>query len=176
MSIYSGVIYGFFKGATHFTLPEELGELARSKVIATKDFLADIYVRHCLSNLQNDKAIAIVDYIGNVPLFAVLNHARSNLDLHSKVDEALGHVHDVFPLITSQLHEDVIVAQLFPDFIENEWRYLFIPTPAAFGHYIDRVYDLKNGTITFISSSAHFKDRFSPHRCDKYKFIIGIDR
>jgi len=62
--------------------------------------------------------------------------------------------------------------QLYPNFQTDTWDYIFIPTPRAFGNYIDRFFDVKKRSLESLSSPDDFINKFNPDEEDVLKFII----
>lgn len=175
-SIAGGILYDYIKGATGFKEPERLGEMTREYLSEFKDAISKIYSHHCSDNLEETKAYAYVDYFELISIYAVLNHTRSNRELILKLPEALLKVYSLIPDLRNRISDEILVIQIYPDFQNNDWRYLFLPTINGMLNHIDRIFDMIDGVIVDIDSNEEFMEKFKPEITDKFKFVVSFER
>lgn len=173
-------IQAFTKGFIGENWFKNLGEKTRqeliSEILLAKDFIKTYFNVFVRNKTNRQEAFVISEIIGTTTLYVVINHFNMTDELIDKLPKALVETYGKISL-------DYIVAesktcQLYPDFENNEWRYLFTPTYVAFGNYVDKYYDLKENRVFQINSKQEFVDRFDLIDEDKYKFIINsfVDR
>lgn len=168
-------LQAFTKGFIGEDWFKKLGVKARieleSELNQTKNFLKayyDVFIRN-EQNLQ--EAFVISETIGEVTLFVVINHYNMTDELLDKLPKALVDTYGKISL--GHIEVESKTCQLYPDFKNNEWRYLFTPTFSAFGNYVDKYYDFKFSRMVQINSKREFIDRFELTEEDKYKVIIN---
>ena len=68
--------------------------------------------------------------------------------------------------------EDAIIVQLYFDYKSRDWRYLLAPTLKGFGHFIDRVIDIKTGACIGFTSAEQFIEFAGVTPKDGFKFLV----
>jgi len=162
-------IDGFVEGLIGKDWFTELGSKTRNivpvKLREFSNYLSELFDKVIKGNRDRCRAVAVIEYIDDVTLYAVLNHKRMNAELISSLPFAIAKV--VREIVMNGLPEDSPkIVQLFPDFEADSWDYLFVPSTRAFGQFIDRYFDLRYGQYYLIHSSEEFQARFSPHDRD----------
>ena len=167
-------IQAFTKGFIGEDWFKNLGEKARKELeqemILAKGFINayfDVFVRN---NSNKREAYVISENIGDVTLYVVINHYDMTSQLLDKLPNAL--VDTYGKICLGYISVESKTCQLFPDFENNEWRYLFTPTYQGFGNFVDDYYDFKSNKHIKINSRQDFVDRFDLVDDDKYKLII----
>lgn len=120
---------------------------------------------------NQQEAFPIMIKIGDVSLYATLNHYYANDELIENLAQAIVQVYGLISL--GHIEVESKTCQLYPDFENNEWRHLFIPSYSAFGSYVDRYYDLKLKKVFSINSKEEFLKKFDFVQEDKFKLIIN---
>lgn len=173
-------VQAFTKGFIGEDWFKNLGEKARKEleheIIQAQGFIKayfDVFVRN---KTNKQEAFVISENIGDVTLYVVINHYNMTDQLLDKLPKALVDTYGKISLEYISIESKT--CQLFPDFENNEWRYLFTPTYKGFGNFVDNYYDFKSNRQIQINSKQDFVDRFDLIDEDKYKLIINalIDR
>jgi hypothetical protein len=172
-------IDGFVEGAIGKDSFTELGRKTRNvvsqRVRKFSNYLSELFDKVIRGNRDRYGAIAIIEYIDDVTLYVVLNHSRMNEKLISSLPFAIAKV--VREIAVNGFPEDSPKSvQLFPHFETSSWDYLFVPSTKAFGQFIDRYLDLRNGRYYIIDSPREFREHFLPHDRDIFKFLITFNR
>ncbi len=172
-------IDGFVEGLIGKDWFTKLGSKTRNivsvKLREFSNYLSELFDKVIRGNRDRYGAIVVIEYINDVTLYAVLNHKRMNAQLISSLPFAIAKV--AREIMINGLPEDnPKVAQLFPNFEIDSWDYLFVPSVRAFGQFIDRYLDLRDGQYYIVHSSEEFKARFPSHDRDILKFLITPDR
>ena len=171
-------IDGFVEGLIGKDWFTELGSKTRNivpvKLREFSNYLSELFDKVIKGNRDRCRAVAVIEYIDDVTLYAVLNHKRMNAELISSLPFAIAKV--VREIVMNGLPEDSPkIVQLFPNFEADSWDYLFVPSTRAFGQFIDRYFDLRDGQYYLIHSSEEFQARFSPHDRDIFKLLINSE-
>ncbi|MDA3838893.1 MAG: hypothetical protein PF574_07930 [Candidatus Delongbacteria bacterium] len=157
---------------------ENIGKQTRLTVLkniqTTKHFIKKYYNFFIKNKSTQKDAHVISVMIESTELYIVLNHSKMNDELLSKISKAIVDTYSKISL--GYIGVASPVCQLYPDFEDNEWRYLFIPTNSGFGNYVDRYYDLKLEKIIEISDKKEFLQKYKITEDDKNKIIINALR
>lgn len=159
-------------GANHRQRVISLSKKARGTLRALCNRLS-IMVQNGLDGvgMNSDLAVTLHFQIDDLSCYVVVN--QYGIDHH-----ALEHIPQAIDRVVQLktigfMPSDAHTSQLFFDFDTGSWRYLFVPTNAAFGHHIDRYIDLKSSETLFLSSNREFIERFSPSYEDQLKFLVS---
>lgn len=156
----------------------KMGQESRNIVVFQleyfRSFLRDIFNKKIISNDHTEeRAVSIVTEINDTKLYVVLNHPKINQRLVNTLPEGIAQA--ICYIENNNLGNDFVnICQLYPNFDESSWNYLFIPSSEALGNYVDRYINLKSGKMYGINSSKNFIDRFKIDEDDICKLIIRI--
>ena len=168
-------LQAFIKGFIGEDWFKELGVKARSELESelkqAKNFLKAFYDVFIKDKQKLQEAFVISETIGEVTLFVVINHCNMTDELLDKLPKALVDTYGKISL--GHIEIESKICQLYPDFKNSEWRYLFAPTFSAFGNYVDQYYDFKFNKMVQINSKEEFIEKFELIEEDKYKLIIN---
>jgi hypothetical protein len=142
-----------------------------AEIIQAKAFVEAYFEVFVKDKENRQEAFVITENIGEVTLFVVINHYNMNNELLEKLPKALVDTYGRISLGYIKIESNT--CQLFPDFENNEWRYLFTPTLQGFGNFVDQYFDLKTNRLIKINSKLDFANRFNLNEEDKYKIIIN---
>lgn len=175
-AITKPIIEGYFKGLIDEDYFKGVGKLHKkfiqSDIEYLKNYLVAFY-KVFISKKQEDRdAIAIIENIEDVTLYAILNAYKSNLYLTESLAEAIVKTYALVTLKLIDIQEPKII-QLYPDFNKNTWDYLFIPSTNAFGKFIDRYYSFSRNEIFTIETIEGFISIFEVQDLDEYKYLIN---
>jgi hypothetical protein len=124
---------------------------------------------------ERKRAIAVIERFNGISIYAVLNHKGMTQHLLFVYAESMARACKF--LMENDLGEDFShMAQLYPSFQEDIWRYLFVPSNAAFGNHIDRYVDLNDMRIHEIPSKEEFMNMFPETAEDGFKFLVSPKR
>lgn len=167
---------GGFIGLDWFNkIGQESRKMVKFQLEYLRSFLRDTFNEKIISNDHHiERAISLVIHVDETTLYVVLNHSKMNQDLINTLPEGLARA--ICYLENNNIGDDYVnTSQLYPNFDESSWDYLFVPTKESFGNYVDRYIDLKTGKMHVLNSTEHFTDKFKIDEDDKYKLIIGIN-
>jgi hypothetical protein len=109
---------------------KNLGQITRqeleSEMIQARKFIKAYYEVFVKNNDNTQEAFVISETIGEVTLFVVINHYQMTEELLDKLPQALVDCYGKISL--GHIKVDSNTCQLFPDFANNKWRYLFNPS------------------------------------------------
>lgn len=120
---------------------------------------------------DQERAVALLVRAGTLSCYMTLNHSAMDSLLTSRIPDGL--VAAIKYILESNVPEDASVLQLYFDRDEHNWPYLFMPTTAGFGHFINRYVDLRDSSVRTIHSTAEFIARFQPDPDDALKFLVN---
>lgn len=170
------ILESYMKGIINEDFFQNLGSKHRKKMLNKSSklipYLNDLYAHFIIDKKNLQESISIVEHFENFSLFVSLNEEKMTEDLLSKFPEALCKTYSIITLGLLEL-EDPNCVQLYPNFDQETWDYLFIPTSAGFGKYIDKYYSFKDNKIHFISSASEFIERFNITDLLEYKLLIN---
>lgn len=140
-------------------------------------YLSELFSKVIMYNRDRYGAIVVSEHLDNMATFyTVLNHKRMTGELISSLPFVMAKVVKEI-IIESDFPDDGNkIAQLFPNFNTDSWDYLFVPSRRAFGKFIDRYIDLRDGKYHMIDSLEEFRALFSPHDRDIFKFLINSNK
>lgn len=165
----------FVKGFINEDWFKNLGQVKRQelefKMIQAKVFIKAYYEVFVKKNYNIQEAFVVSVIIGEVTLFAVINHYQMTEELLDKLSQALVDCYGKISL--GYIKIDSNTCQLFPNFTNNEWRYLFNPSYKGFGDFIDQYFDLYQNKQYKINTKTEFLEKFNINNEDKYKLIIN---
>lgn len=173
-------IRAFAKGFIGEDWFKRLGEKARREVEheinQAQEFIKAYYNVFIRNKANEQEAHVFSMNIDDVILYVVINHYYMSDLLLYRLPKSLVDIYGRVYL--GYIDVESKCCQLYPDFENNQWRYLFIPTNNAFGNYVDRFYDRNTNEIVQLKSKQDFLERFNLIDEDKYKLIINalIDR
>lgn len=175
LKILDGLVEGIVGKNSFVKIGETLRRAMGSKFIQVSKTLNKIYEVFLSEQTDRKGAIAMIERFNNVSVYTVLNHHRitQNLILRYAEDMAIACTF----LLENDLGDDFSgMAQLYPSFEEENWRYLFIPSNMAFGDFIDRYVDFSDMTIHEITSKDDFVRRFPDTDRDGFKILVTPKR
>jgi hypothetical protein len=154
----------------------ESRKILESEMINAKYFIKAYYEVFVKSKNNRKKAVVISEMIEDVTLYAVINHHKITEELLNRLPHALVDTYGRISL--GYINVESKTCQLFPDFEDNTWRFLFTPTYEGFGNFIDQYFDFKLNQMIKVESKSDFLEKFDITDEDKYKLIINamIDR
>jgi len=117
------------------------------------------------------RALPLLLRVGTLEFNLILNHQTVDDCLLEAIPIALSN--GVRYVLDAGIPEDASVTQFYYDLRRGGWRYLFMPTTAGFGTWMDRYVDLTEGTVRSISSRREFLDIFKPDEDDSLKFLVN---
>lgn len=168
-------IQAFAKGFFGEDWLKNLGQSTRnelvSEIIRAQSFIKAYYEVFVKNKKNKQEAFLISESIGEVTLYVVINHFKMSERLLDKLPQALVDTYGKISL--GYIHVESNTCQLFPDFENDEWRYLFNPTYQGFGNFVDKYFDLRENRQYKINSKSEFINRFNLISEDKYKLIIN---
>ena len=108
--------------------------------------------KHLSTFFGKEQPFAIRFQIGQITCYVVINQPHITQEALDILPNAIIRVVRFFAEVG--IPEDATVVQLFFDSKSSDWRYLLAPTREGFGHFIDRVIDIKTGEIYSRITSA----------------------
>jgi len=137
-------------------------------VIEIKDWLKLEVVFPHISG--KEQLLAIQFQLGRTTCYIVLNQPHITEEALDTLPNAIIRV---IRLITEiGIPQDATVVQLYFDPKSGDWRYLLAPTIEGFGHFIDRVIDIRTGQCIIISSADNFIKFADITPDDGFKFLV----
>jgi len=176
------VISKYFEGFFNADALKKLGEKHRQQIInwSTKlqddiEIIIKAFERAYKTTVPitfqgKPEAVAICIHLGLSSFHIVLNHENVSPKLMRNLPK--GVILALRYLAESSIPKDATALQLYFDKTSHSWKYLFMPTPQAFGRWIDRYVDLDTGQVVRITSQKEFIDKFKPSDNDQYKFLV----
>lgn len=171
LKILNAFVKGFigedwFKNLGHkfrLEIEREMGTL--------KDFLEAYYDCFVRNQPYIQKAFVISEQIGDITLYIVINHFQMTNILLDKLPQSIVDTYGKISL--GYFDIDSKICQLYPDFKQNEWRFLLTPTYNGLGNFVDRYYDLSSNKLIRIVSKEEFISEFDLIEEDRYKLIVN---
>ena len=117
-----------------------------------------------------ERPIAIRIGLGQLECYIVLNGQNVSDDALENLPGAV--VRMLQFVAEAGLPDDAIVLQLCLDPNSNEWRYLLVPSPQAFGRFVDRVIDLSTGQFLILRSREEFIRLLGATKAEGIKFLV----
>jgi hypothetical protein len=170
------IVDGYFKGLLNENYFKGLGEqhkgIVQNEFAGFKNYLIAFY-KVFISKKQTDNyAISLIEDIDDCRLYIVLNSYRTTEALIENLAEAIVKTYALVTLKILDIQEPKII-QLYPDFENQTWEYLFLPTSSAFGNCIDRYYSFSQDKIFNIDSVEQFISIFGINDFDEYKLLVN---
>jgi len=170
------IIDGYLKGLINENYFKGLGEqhkeIVQNEFAGFKNYLIAFYKVFISKKQTENNAISVIEDIDDCRLYIVLNSYRATETLIQNLAEAVVRTYALVTLKLLDIQKPKII-QLYPDFENQQWEYLFLPTTSAFGNYIDRYYSFSQDKIFNIESAEQFISIFSITDFDDYKFIVN---
>ena len=168
---YLSAYVGGLIGQDYF---KNLGIMTRMKIFreikAFKYFILNYYDCFIRNQYNNPQSHTFKIMIEDIALYAVINNEKMNDVLLEKLPNSIVNIYGKISL------KHIIISnktcQLYPDFDNNEWRYLFTPTNEGFGNYIDSYFDIIENRQYKIHSREDFIAKFNISESDKNKLIV----
>lgn len=168
-------LQAYIKGFTGEDWFKKLGGNSRkeieNEIKTARNFIKAFYQVFVKHNDNFEEAYVLKESIGDITLYAVINHVGISDKLLNELPRAFVHAYGLICL--EHVNVESKTCQLYPDFKTKEWRYLFMPTYNAFGKYVDKYYDFKLKKVIEINSKEEFISKFNLSNADKYKLIIN---
>lgn len=174
-AVMKPVIEGYLKGLIGESYFKGIGErhqtMLKDEVVQIKNYLTAFYDVFIAKKVEKERTIAIVVYIDDCQLYVTLDSYRTSQILIDSLAEALVNTFALISLKLIEVEEPKVI-QLYPDFDNQKWDYLFIPTVKAFGNFIDKYYRFSENKIYYIENAIEFIDKFKITNMDSFKLII----
>jgi hypothetical protein len=172
-------IDGFVEGLIGKDWFEQLGKKTKTALSSAltefSEYLSELFKRVISKNKKRLGAIVVIEQIQDVELYAVLNYAGMTKSLISSLPYAIAEVARLVILHKISVEHPKVI-QLYPNFETDTWDFLFAPSTRAFGMFIDRYIDLRDGKVHIIKSPKEFIKKFAYSDRDIFKFLITPQR
>jgi hypothetical protein len=158
-----GVCWAFFeivknygKGLIGIDWFKNLEEEHRKKLLheisIIKSFIKEYY-NQFIKNNKMEESISLIEKFNDITIFVSLNDTRLIPKLIDHLGNALCELYAKLDLGIIDLKEAKTV-QLYPNFNTETWDFIFAPSNAGFGKFIDRYYDLRINTLINVNSTG----------------------
>lgn len=176
MAYGKNVLQGIWEGMTGDdfgkTVGRQFGQTLQMMFEYNVRYLKDLYQAVVARLTQEKEAVVISESFGRFQLYVVLNQSGMNERLLEKLPEAICSV--VILAMNDKLPVDAYCAlQLYPDYNDCSWRYLFTPTASGYGSHVDQYIDFKSGSVVLVRSAEEFQEIFQVDSEDECKLIIS---
>lgn len=165
----------FLKGLIGDDFFRQLGTEVRQELLIEiqnlKGFIEAYYKVFIKRKKDESKAFVISVMIEDIRLYVALNHSQMTDELLESLPQTL--VISYGKIIRNHIEVESKICQLFPDFENNKWSYLFVPTINGFGNYIDQYFDFEIDQLIQVNSKSDFLERFKINDLDLNKLIIN---
>lgn len=146
-----------------------LASLLNQIAVCTKDRIRELNLKAAYDD--KEQAITVRIDLDGIPCYIALNGPHVDADALSRLDI------DVKAMIESirvcAMPEDIVALQLCLHPATREWRYLLLPSPDAFGQFVDRVFDIHKREFMNIDSAAQFIELVQIEERDSLKVLIN---
>ena len=170
---------GFVEGLVNKDWFKEVGKKTQTVVSSAlnefSQYLSELFRRVISQNKERFGAIVVIEQIKDVELYVVLNHKMMTESLMASLPYAIAGVARLI-LLDKVTVEHPKVVQLYPNFETQTWDYLFVPSTRAFGNFVDRYVNLRDGKVYLVKSPEDFTQKFVRGNRDTFKFLISPHR
>jgi hypothetical protein len=168
---------GFVEGLVGKDWFKELGKKTQTVVSSAlsefSQYFSELFRRVIRKNKERLGAIVAIEQIQDIKLYVVLNHDMMTESLIASLPFAIAVVARLLLLDKISVEHPKVV-QLYPNF--ETWDYLFVPSTRAFGNFVDRYVDLRDGKDHVVKSPEEFTQKFVRSDRDIFKFLISPRR